>query len=105
MVADNKIRFDDYCAGQTTFGLQSGSPPGRIRICDTRFRKSRVPGPYVCYQRLQFAARRTTPVLRHGLRSFRTTIRTTDLMVTIGWGGVAAVGGWFGFGIGPVVAA
>lgn len=43
----------------------------------TQFRKNRVPGPYACYQRLQFAQCRITPVQRHDLSSFRTTIRTT----------------------------
>ncbi len=53
------------------------SAPGRIRTCDTRFRKTCVSGCYACYQRLQFAQHRITPVLRHGPSSFRTTIRTT----------------------------
>jgi len=44
--------------------------PGRNRTCDTRFRKSRVPGPYTCYQGLRFAIRRTTALGRHDLPHF-----------------------------------
>jgi len=53
--------------------------PGRIRTCDTRFRKSCFIDPYACYQRLQFVQRRIRVVLRHDSSSFRTTIRTTPI--------------------------
>jgi hypothetical protein len=84
--------------------LVVGGAPGRIRTCDTRFRKSHVPDPYACYQRLQFVQRRTKVAQRHDLPHVapRSAPRIAG---RYRWEGVAAVGGWFAFGVGPVVAA
>ena len=65
------------CAAQGWFLPVNGSAPGRIRTCDTRFRKSCDTGSHACYQRLQFGERCTTAVLRRDFAPVRTTIRTT----------------------------
>jgi hypothetical protein len=73
----------EVCAGQGWFCLVSGGAPGRIRTCDTRFRKSCVVDKYACYQRLQFAKPRTTALLGHGSCPVRTTTRTTTQWSTM----------------------